>query len=149
MRLAFFIIALLVMAASHRYVWARLVRDAALPAPWNKVATVAIVLLYVLLMGGFALVRQLQRPLATPLMWVTYSWLGLLFFLVMTLGLSDAAKAITLRVQGSGTIDGHADSSVETHSEGGGGPIGHFLVGAKDPPQLRPKGYQLMPSPEP
>lgn len=103
--LVFFIVASAVMGLSHRYVWARLVRDADLPAPWNKVATGAIIVMFVLLMTSFFLVRLLHRPLAAPLMWTTYSWLGLLFFLVMTLGLSDAAKAITLRVQGSGTID--------------------------------------------
>jgi predicted MPP superfamily phosphohydrolase len=103
--LVFFLVASLLMGASHRYVWARLVRDAALPAPWNKIATAAIIVLFVLLMSSFFLVRALHRPLAAPLMWLTYSWLGLLFFLVMALGLSDAAKAITLRVQGTGTID--------------------------------------------
>lgn len=103
--LVFFVVASIVMGASHRYVWARLVRDAALPAPWNKIATGAIVVLFVLLMTSFVVVRALHRPFAAPLMWFVYSWLGLLFFLVMTLGLSDAAKAITLRVQGTGTID--------------------------------------------
>jgi predicted MPP superfamily phosphohydrolase len=96
----FFLVASVVMGVSHRYVWARLVRDAALPAPWNKVATVALVILFVLLMTSFFLVRLLHRPMAAPLMWFTYSWLGLLFFMVMSLALSDAAKAITLRAQG-------------------------------------------------
>ena len=48
-----------------------------------------------------------------------------------------------------GTMDGQGDAgSVETHTEGGSA-SGHFLVGATLPPQLRPNGYQLIPSPEP
>ncbi|MBX3231332.1 MAG: metallophosphoesterase [Labilithrix sp.] len=103
--LGFFVVAVLVMGASHRYVWARLVRDAGLPQPWSRVATVAIVVLYVLLMGSFVLVRTLHRSIGAPLMWITYTWLGVLFFMVLSLGLSDLARVITMRVQGSGTID--------------------------------------------
>ncbi len=101
----FFLVALLVMGASHRYVWARLVRDAALPAPWNRVATVAIVVLFVLLMSGFVAARALPRVVSGPLLWVTYSWLGLLFFLVLSLALSDAVKLVTLRLKGSGVLE--------------------------------------------
>lgn len=101
----FLIVSLVVMGGSHRYVWARLVRDADLPQPWNRVATIAILTLYVLLMTSFLVVRQLPRALVSPVMWVTYSWLGVLFFLVMCLGLSDLLKAITLRIPGTGLLD--------------------------------------------
>lgn len=103
--LVFFLVASVVMGLSHRYVWARLVRDAGLPAPFQKIATVTLVVLFVLLMGSFFVVRELHRSLAAPLMWFTYTWLGLLFFLVLCLGLSDGMKAIAMRVQGTGTID--------------------------------------------
>lgn len=95
----FFIVASLVMGLSHRYVWARLVRDASLPAPWNRVATGAIVGLFVLLMGGFMAFRALPRGLAAPILWIGYTWLGLLFFLVMSLAVTDIARVITLRVK--------------------------------------------------
>lgn len=103
--LVFFLVATLVMGASHRYVWARLVRDAALPQPWGRIAAIAIVFLYVVLMGSFFLVRTLHRSIGAPLMWVSYTWLGVLFFMVMALGLSDLARVVTMRVQGTGTID--------------------------------------------
>ena len=38
----FFFVALLVMGGAHYYVWARLVRDAALPPPWSRVGTVVV-----------------------------------------------------------------------------------------------------------
>ncbi|MBX3203698.1 MAG: metallophosphoesterase [Labilithrix sp.] len=103
----FFLVASLVMGSAHRYVWARLVRDAALPAPWARVATLALVFLFVVLMAGFVAFRFLPRSVSSPWMWTSYTWLGVLFFLVMALGLSDLARVVTLRVQaeGAGAID--------------------------------------------
>jgi predicted MPP superfamily phosphohydrolase len=98
--LVFFLVASLVMGGAHRYVWARLVRDAGLPAPWARVATIAIVVLFVLLMTGFAAFRFLPRAIGSPFMWIAYVWLGVLFFLVMSLGLSDLLRAVTMRAQG-------------------------------------------------
>lgn len=99
----FFAVALLVMGGAHYYVWARLVRDAALPAPWGRIATVVIVVLFVMLMSGFMAVRAMSRSVASPFMWISYTWLGALFFLVIALGVSDLAKAAlstTARIRG-------------------------------------------------
>jgi predicted MPP superfamily phosphohydrolase len=101
----FFVIASLVMGSSHRYVWARLVRDAALPAPWARIATIALVVLFVLLMSGFAAFRFVPRAVASPFMWITYTWLGVLFFMVMALGLSDLVRVVALRVQFGGALE--------------------------------------------
>ncbi len=95
----FFLVALLVMGGSHYYVWARLVRDAALPDPWSRIATIAIAALFVLLMSGFFLSRALPRSAASPLMWVVYTWLGVLFFLVFSLAASDLARVVALRLK--------------------------------------------------
>lgn len=89
-----FCVALLVMGSAHYYVWARLVRDAALPAPWSRIATVVIALLFVMLMSGFMAVRGMSRSVASPFMWVSYTWLGAMFFLVIALGSSDLAKLV-------------------------------------------------------
>lgn len=94
-----FVIASLVMGSAHRYVWARLIRDAALPAPWARLATVALVALFALLMAGFTTFRFLPRSVASPISWVAYTWLGVLFFLVMALGVSDLARVVTLRLE--------------------------------------------------
>ena len=95
----FFSIALLVMGGSHYYVWARLVRDAALPDPWSRIATIAIAALFALLMSGFFLSRALPRSAASPLMWVVYTWLGLLFFLVFSLAASDLVRVVALKLK--------------------------------------------------
>jgi predicted MPP superfamily phosphohydrolase len=95
----FFFVAALVMGSAHRYVWARLVRDAALPEPWARIATIAIIVLYLLLMGGFMVSRFLARGAASPLMWIVYTWLGVMFFLVFALGATDLLRIIALKVQ--------------------------------------------------
>lgn len=101
----FFAVALLVMGSAHYYVWARLVRDAALPAPWASVATIVIAALFVLLMSVFIVVRALSRATASPLTWLGYTWLGVLFFLVLSLGVSDLVKVVAVRSRGPGAPD--------------------------------------------
>jgi predicted MPP superfamily phosphohydrolase len=96
--LVFFTVAMLVMGGAHYYVWARLVRDAALPAPWDRVATIAIAVLFIVMMSGFFVSRLVSRTVASPLLWVGYTWLGVLFFLVVSLAASDVGRVIALRV---------------------------------------------------
>ena len=96
----FFAVALLVMGGAHYYVWARLVRDAGLPPPWARIATAAVALLFVLLMSVFIAVRALSRRTAAPFSWVAYTWLGALFFVVISLGVSDLVKVIAVRDRG-------------------------------------------------
>jgi len=93
----FFVVASLIVGSAHYYVWARLVRDAALPAPWARIVTVVIALLFAVMMSGFILLRTLPRGAAAPFMWVGYTWMGVLFFLVIGLGLSDLVRAIAVR----------------------------------------------------
>ncbi len=95
--LIFFSVALLVLGSAHYYVWARLVRDAALPAPWTRVATVMIALLFAVMMTCFIAMRSMSRAAAAPLTWVGFTWLGVLFFLVLSLGASDLVKVIAVR----------------------------------------------------
>src|SRR4051812_35006485 len=95
--LVFFAVGLLVLGGAHYYLWARLVRDVALPAPWFRVATISLGLLFVCLMSAFVLGRVLSRSVASPLMWLSYTWLGALFFLVIALALTGLAKSVTVR----------------------------------------------------
>ena len=93
----FFSIALLILGSAHYYLWARLVRDAALPAPWARIATILLGVLFFVLMACFGAARVMGRSTAAPLTWVGFTWLGVMFFLVVSLGLSDLAKVITIR----------------------------------------------------
>lgn len=94
----FFAVALLVMGGTHYYIWARLVRDAALPGGWHRAATIAILVLFVMLMSGFIAFRFLPRSAASPMMWVSYTWLGVLFFLVLSLAATDLVRVVALRM---------------------------------------------------
>ncbi len=102
----FFLVAGLVMGGAHYYVWARLVRDAALPAPWGRILGIAVVVLFVVLMSGFVAFRVLPRAIGAPITWVAYTWLGLVFFLVFALGAADLGRMIALRIkEGPGPVD--------------------------------------------
>ena len=95
--LIFFAVALLILGSAHYYVWARLVRGAALPAPWARIGTVVLAVLLLSVLSSFIVARTVSRAYAAPLAWVGYSWLGILFFLVVSLGISDLAKVIAIR----------------------------------------------------
>ncbi len=101
----FFLVMSLLFGSAHRYVWARLVRDAGLPAPWERAATIGMVVLFMLLLAGFLAFRFLPRGLASPVMWVAYTWLGALFLLVLALGVTDLARVLTVRLQYGGVIE--------------------------------------------
>lgn len=100
--LALFVVALVVLGAAHRYVWARLVRDTAVPSPWSKVAVSALALLFAATMASFAAARTMPRAIAAAFAWVGYTWLGVLFFLVLSLAVSDAARVVFVRTRSGG-----------------------------------------------
>jgi predicted MPP superfamily phosphohydrolase len=86
-----------VTVGTHYYLWARLVRDASLPAPWSAVATGALVLLGLSIPATMLLFRALPRATVKPLAWTAFVWMGTMFLLlVATAGTDVARKAITL-----------------------------------------------------
>lgn len=79
----FFAVALTVLGGMHFYLWVRLVRDPALPAPWRALATVALVLLAVsvpvaMLTWRLAILPPALSRLAPVL---AFTWLGVAFIL--------------------------------------------------------------------
>ncbi len=96
--LAFVVVLSLILAMAHRYVWVRLVRDAGLPAPWTTLGAIALAVLFVLVMSSFFLSRTAPRDLALPFSWSAYTWLGVLFFLVIALGVGDLLRAVSTLV---------------------------------------------------
>lgn len=85
-----------VLTGLHRYFWARLVRDTALPAPWATVGARGLVVLAVLVAVAL-LAQRGPRALAGPIAFVAYTWLGLAWFLFVGLLVGDVAKG-ALRV---------------------------------------------------
>ncbi len=88
----------------HYYLWARLVRDASLPAPWTRVLTIVLVTLAVAMPLTMPLSRVLPRSFALPLSVTIFTWMGLLFFLFLGVVFGDlfrAGVAIFDRVRGA------------------------------------------------
>ena len=56
--------------AMHRYIWARLVRDAAWSEPWGRLLTVGVFAFAALVPVTFLAMRWLPRPINGPLAWV-------------------------------------------------------------------------------
>jgi predicted MPP superfamily phosphohydrolase len=79
---------------THRYVWARLVRDAGWPAPWAAALTYAIVALAVLVPIAFVGVRWLPRWANVPLAWTAYTWLGFALYLFLAIAAADAGRGL-------------------------------------------------------
>jgi hypothetical protein len=92
------VIAMVVLSAltflMHRYIWARLVRDAAWPAPWGSVLTIAVFVLAVLIPVAFLAMRGLPRAINAPLSWVAYIWMGFALYLFLLTVLGDAGRGI-------------------------------------------------------
>jgi uncharacterized protein len=91
-------IALLVLSGlswlSHRYVWARLVRDAAWPEPWGKALTFAVFGLAALVPVVFLAVQWLPRAANAPLAWTVYTWLGFALYLFLLTVAADVALTV-------------------------------------------------------
>jgi predicted MPP superfamily phosphohydrolase len=87
-------IVLSLVALAHRYVWARVVRDPAWPAPWGKLLTVAIIVLAASVPLVLFTARSSSRALAVPLAWVAYTWMGFLLYLFLLTVLSDAGRGV-------------------------------------------------------
>ncbi len=99
-------------ALMHYYVWARLVRDPALPPGWTRALTIVTVVLAVLPVAGMIAVRYAPRAVAGPLNWVAMTWGGLLFFAVLLLGVVDIGQGlawITRRAMAAASTTGASD----------------------------------------
>ena len=93
LRIAIFLsVVVLILGGSHYYVWARLVRDTELPAPWSTVATGVLAALGAAMIGGLLLTRLGPRSVASPVLWVTYSWMGFAFFVLFLFGAVDLVR---------------------------------------------------------
>lgn len=83
----------------HRYLWARLVRDPAWPAPWRLALTLTIVAFGVLVPLAFVTTRWLPRVANVPVAWVAYTWMGFMFYLFLLAVASDAMHVLAALAQ--------------------------------------------------
>jgi predicted MPP superfamily phosphohydrolase len=91
----FFSVMLALVGAVHYYIYARLVRDTVLPEPWQRVATVGIVAMYLLVPVSFFL-RRTGLAFTVPVIWVSSVWMGLMLLFLVVLATSDGARGAAL-----------------------------------------------------
>jgi len=91
---AFIAIALGILGAAHYYVWARLIHDPAWPQPVQRGLGIVLALLFLGLPLTFWLVRTLPREQSRAVAFAGFSWMGVLFYLVVTLAATDAGLVI-------------------------------------------------------
>jgi uncharacterized protein len=90
----FFTILVTLVGGAHYYVWSRLVRDPALPAALTRGLTYALIFLFVAIPGTLFLRRSAFGGAVEPLVWLAMTWLGLLLFLVLALGVADLGRGV-------------------------------------------------------
>jgi predicted MPP superfamily phosphohydrolase len=78
----------------HRYVWARLIRDAVWPGSWPGVLTVTVFTLAALIPLVFVSMRTLPRWASAPLAWVVYTWMGFALYLFLFTVIIDLARGV-------------------------------------------------------
>ena len=81
-------------ALLHYYVWARVIRDAALPLPWSRIATSVLIGFAIALPLSMPFARLLPRAAAVPVATVIYTWLGLLFLLFIGVLVGDLVRLV-------------------------------------------------------
>ncbi len=81
-------------ALSHYYVWKRFIHDPKMPKRRARVLTLALVLLALSIPASFVFRDMLPRGIVSPMAWVTYSWMGFLFYLLVFGGAVDLLRLL-------------------------------------------------------
>jgi predicted MPP superfamily phosphohydrolase len=87
--LVFLVVAVLVVGSGHYYLWRRLVRDTSSSQRVRRAGLWVFVGLLVLTFATFVGEDALPHAIATPLAWVGYVWLALMFYLLVLLALLE------------------------------------------------------------
>lgn len=90
----FFVVALAIVGSVHYYLWARLVRDPGLgPIPY-RMLTGLFIALFLSVPLTFALSTTLPAERAKSILLCTYTWMGLMFFLLVLVATGDALRLV-------------------------------------------------------
>jgi uncharacterized protein len=90
--LSFLAVFTAIMGGLHYYVWARLVRDPALPAHWARALTALLLGLAVAIPLSMFGSRFFSGPPMRALTWVVFIWMGVGFLLAAVLFAVDVAR---------------------------------------------------------
>ncbi|MGE0784787.1 MAG: metallophosphoesterase [Sandaracinaceae bacterium] len=91
--LVFLAVLTTVTGGVHYYLWNRLVKSPAWPAPWMNVATWLIVGLAVTIPVGLIGARLFGRDMLSPLVWTGYIWMGSMFLCFVLLLPTELIRA--------------------------------------------------------
>ena len=91
---AVLLVVLGILSAAHYYIWARLVRDVGWSESTRRWLTVAVFGLGLSVPASFILSRQLPPKHGLFVLYVTYTWMGSVLTLLLTLGIGDLCRFI-------------------------------------------------------
>jgi predicted MPP superfamily phosphohydrolase len=89
----FITIILTLVVGIHYYLWARLVRDPRLPAPWGTVATGALCLLAISMPAAMLIARRFPAA-GRVVAWPASLWMGLMFLLLVAIAGADLVRIV-------------------------------------------------------
>jgi predicted MPP superfamily phosphohydrolase len=92
--IAFVPIALGGLYGMHRYVWVRFVRDTAIARRWKIAGTLMLLALGLLIPAAFVGGRSVFGEGRFGVTFTAYTWLGVLFYAVLMLGLLDSLRML-------------------------------------------------------
>ena len=92
--LLFVSIMTVMLCGLHYYVYLRVVRGLSLGPTEQRIARAVLISLFALLWLSFPLSRSVPRNLASPFLWVSYIWLGVLALSAVVFGLVDLARLL-------------------------------------------------------
>ncbi|WNV89593.1 metallophosphoesterase [Umezawaea sp. Da 62-37] len=82
---------------AHLYLWKRLVRDTTRPGRGRALGTAAVVVMFLVLLGGLAGSRLLGPGAAAFLAWPGYLWLAMVLYLTLLLLVLEVPRALLNR----------------------------------------------------
>ncbi|GAC1337658.1 MAG: metallophosphoesterase [Myxococcales bacterium] len=129
--IAFLTVFLAVVGGLHYYVWARLVRDPALPGLWARVLTALLLGLALAMPISMIGSRFFPGPQMRALTWVVFIWMGVGFLFAALLFAADSARVLARaaafiagRLSGEGSPPDPARRLLLTRAIAGGVGIG-------------------------
>jgi uncharacterized protein len=104
--LTFIVVALCLLAGIHYYLWARLIRDPQVAAPWNTIAAWFLVALAASIPAALILGRG-HPGIGRVLAWPAYIWMGVMFLFFVALLSTDLARLLMAlgRLIGATAVD--------------------------------------------
>jgi predicted MPP superfamily phosphohydrolase len=93
----FFVLVLAVVVGIHSYLWLRLVRDTTVRGRARWLGTAGVVTFGLVVVGTLVGTRSLPHAAATPLAWVGYLGLALMFYLLVVLAVLEVPRFVARR----------------------------------------------------